>query len=65
MLTICGVDFLLIKCITDETEQNTGPGFPRKAYVLTEIGRWVLGAETNRLQALVSAARLRLGEESI
>lgn len=55
----------LIKRITDETKQNTGPGLPRKAYVLTEIGRRVLGAETNRLQTLVTAARSRLGETGI
>ena len=55
----------LIRRVADEAEQNTGPGLPRKAYVLTEIGRQVLGAETNRLQALVTAARLRLGKEAL
>ena len=55
----------LIKRFPDDAEHYTGPGLPRKAYVLTKIGRRVLGAETNRLQALVTAARLRLGEEGM
>ncbi len=41
------------------------PGKPRKAYALTQAGRKVLLAETERLSALASAARLRLGEESL
>ena len=53
----------LIERISDDTDNNTGPGLPRKAYVLSEIGRRVLEAETNRMQALVAVARLRLGEE--
>jgi len=55
----------LIERISDDTENSAGPGLPRKAYVLSGIGRRVLGAETNRMQALVAAARLRLGEEGV
>ena len=45
---------------------NGGPGKPGKAYSLTGLGRTVLSAETTRLEALLSAARMRLnpGEES-
>jgi DNA-binding PadR family transcriptional regulator len=35
---------------------------PRKAYVLTELGRRVLDAEVARLQTLVGAADLRISE---
>jgi DNA-binding PadR family transcriptional regulator len=42
----------------------TGPGRPRKDYELSELGRRILAAETNRLQALVSVARRRLAEDS-
>ncbi len=35
-------------------------GRPRKAYELTPLGRRILAAEAERLQALVRAARLRL-----
>lgn len=38
------------------------PGRPRKAYVLTDLGRRVLDAEVARLQALVDAADLRISE---
>lgn len=51
-----------------ETAQITagGPGKPRKAYALTEQGRRVLAAETERLEAMLAAARMRLnpGEEA-
>ena len=53
----------LIERISDGTDEHTGPGLPRKAYVLSEAGRRVLQAETRRMQGLVAAARLRLGEE--
>lgn len=53
----------LIERIPGDAEDNAGPGLPRKAYVLSEIGRRVLNAETNRMQTLVATARLRLGEE--
>lgn len=38
------------------------PGLPRRAYVLTDMGRRVLGAEVGRLQTLVAAADLRASE---
>ena len=51
-----------------EPAQSTrgGPGKPRKAYALTDLGRAVLAAETSRLETLLSAARLRMapGEET-
>ena len=39
-----------------------GPGRPRRAYELTDLGRWVLDAEVRRLQGLVAAAGLRVAE---
>jgi len=57
------LDQRLIERLPDDTESNAGPGLPRKAYVLTKLGRRVLEAETHRMQNLISAARLRLGEE--
>jgi len=53
----------LIERIPDDIDSSAGPGLPRKAYVLSEVGRRVLKAATNRMQALVAAAHLRLGEE--
>lgn len=53
----------LIKRVPNDEEENTGPGLPRKAYILSKVGRRVLEAETSRMRALVAAARLRLGEE--
>jgi DNA-binding PadR family transcriptional regulator len=53
----------LIERVPNEQEENTGPGLPRKAYILSETGRRVLEAETDRLQSLVAVAHLRLGEE--
>jgi len=55
----------LIERISESADDHTGPGLPRKAYVLSELGRRVLQAEARRLQGLVAAARLRLGEEGI
>jgi PadR family transcriptional regulator PadR len=43
--------------LKDET--STGPGKPRKIYELTNKGGNVLRAEVQRLDALVSAARVR------
>jgi DNA-binding PadR family transcriptional regulator len=53
----------LIERVPNDEEENTGPGLPRKAYVLSKTGRRVLEAELSRMRALVAAARLRLGEE--
>jgi DNA-binding PadR family transcriptional regulator len=39
------------------------PGYPRKAYSLTDRGRSILNAEIARLRSLVEAARLRTAEE--
>lgn len=55
----------LIERVPADTEDSASPGLPRKAYILTGLGRRVLNAETNRLQALVAAARLRLSEEGV
>ena len=41
------------------------PGRPRKEYSMSAIGRWVLDAETARMQALIAAARGRVGGERI
>lgn len=53
----------LIKRVSNDEDDNAGPGLPRKAYILSKMGRRVLQAETDRLQALVATAHLRLGEE--
>ena len=55
----------LIERVPSEEEENTGPGLPRKAYILSQTGRRILEAEANRMQALVTTARLRLGGERI
>jgi PadR family transcriptional regulator len=55
----------LIERVPDDAASHGGPGLPRKAYVLSESGRRVLDAEANRMQALVSAARSRLGGAAI
>ena len=56
------LDRALIERVPDQAGEEAHPGLPRKAYVLSELGRRVLEAETARMQALVAAARLRLGE---
>ena len=53
----------LIERVSDDREDRAGPGPPRKAYILSEIGRRVLEAEIHRMQSLVATARLHLGEE--
>lgn len=40
------------------------PGKPRKTYRLSKKGKTVLKLETNRLQALITAANQRLGSET-
>jgi DNA-binding PadR family transcriptional regulator len=41
-----------------------GPGLPRKAYELTDLGRRILEAELVRLRRQVQAAQLSLDQES-
>jgi DNA-binding PadR family transcriptional regulator len=55
----------LIERVSGDPESGSHPGLPRKAYVLSELGRRILEAETDRMQALTSIARLRLSEEGI
>jgi DNA-binding PadR family transcriptional regulator len=57
---------LLDQGLIERTEEEPGkrPGLPRKAYILTDSGRRILEAETNRMQNLVTAARLRLDGET-
>ena len=55
----------LIERVNGDPGQAPNPGLPRKAYVLSELGRRVLEAETERMQALAAIARLRLAEEGI
>lgn len=50
-----------IRRYDDGDGQETGR--PRKSYALTELGRRILSAETQRLDELVSVARLRTAEE--
>jgi len=52
----------------DNPVQAVGPeadqrGKTRKAYHISRLGRRVLRAELERMQALIATARLRLGEE--
>ncbi|HSG45412.1 MAG TPA: helix-turn-helix transcriptional regulator [Anaerolineales bacterium] len=56
------LDQELIERLSDD-DQDSGPGLPRKSYILTELGRWVLEAESARLQEMVKEARLRLRED--
>lgn len=56
------LDQALISRVANDPGERPGPGLPRKAYVLSDLGQRVLRAEVNRLQALASTARLRLGE---
>ena len=58
------VDQGLIERVPNREGENMRPGLPRKAYDLTENGRRVLEAETNRLQSLVAAAHIRLRENT-
>lgn len=55
----------LIERVNGDPEQGPHPGLPRKAYVLSKIGRRTLKAEADRVQALAAIARLRLTEEGI
>ena len=55
----------LIRRVQGEPEDVARPGLPRKAYTLSELGRRVLEAETERLDGLVSAAKLRLRGELV
>lgn len=47
----------------ETTEEENHPGRPRKRYRLTSHGLRVMEAETARLQALITAARRRLGTQ--
>lgn len=48
-----------------DSEEPDESGRPRKEYMLTDLGRRILSAETRRLESLVALARLRLtGEQS-
>jgi len=55
----------LIERVNGDPGQGPHPGLPRKAYILSEVGRRILKAETDRIQALATTARLRLAEEGI
>lgn len=41
------------------SDSPNGPGRPRKDYALTDLGRRILEAETERLGALLAVAQLR------
>jgi DNA-binding PadR family transcriptional regulator len=59
------LDRALIERVPDDAGEEAHPGLPRKVYALSELGRRVLEAEAARMQALVVAAQLRLGEARI
>jgi DNA-binding PadR family transcriptional regulator len=52
----------LIVCVSVDDGEKPRPGLPRKFYELSETGRRLLMAETQRMQALVLLAEQRLGE---
>lgn len=52
----------LITRVPNDKNQSSGPGLPRKAYLLTENGRRMLESEASRLQSLLAAAQSRLSE---
>ncbi len=49
---------------SDDGEEEPAPGLPRKVYRLTHLGQAALSREAQRLQTLLAAYRLRLGEEN-
>jgi DNA-binding PadR family transcriptional regulator len=53
----------LIVRIENEEDEASGPGLPRKAYELTQLGRRLLEAELVRLRRQVQAAQHSLGQE--
>jgi len=59
------LDQALIERVPADPDGEPRPGLPRKAYVLSDLGRRVLQAESERLQGLSTMARLRLGEGRI
>lgn len=56
------LDQELIERLSDD-DQDAGPGLPRKSYILTDLGRRVLEAESVRLQGMVKEANLRLSRD--
>jgi DNA-binding PadR family transcriptional regulator len=44
----------------ERVEQEQTTGRPRKAYVLSDLGRRILSAETERLRSLLTVAQLSL-----
>jgi DNA-binding PadR family transcriptional regulator len=59
------LDQRLIARVLDAPDRGKHPGRPRKAYVLSDLGRRVLRAETDRMSALVKTAQPRLAVEGI
>lgn len=53
----------LIERVENGPNTNIGPGLPRKAYQLTDLGRRMLEAEMARLRRLVQAGGRTLGQE--
>jgi DNA-binding PadR family transcriptional regulator len=46
----------------EHQEAGSGRGRPRKDYILSELGRRILSAETARLESVLRTARVRLAE---
>jgi DNA-binding PadR family transcriptional regulator len=59
------LDQTLIERVPGDLQPGSHPGLPRKAYMLSELGRRVLEAEIDRMQTLSTLARLRLSEQEI
>ena len=47
-----------IERVPDDDAESANPGLPRKAYRLSDIGRDMLQAETERVQAVAEVLRL-------
>lgn len=55
----------LIERVENGPDSASGPGLPRKAYELTDLGRRMLEAEMVRLRRLVQAGGRYLGQEPL
>ena len=53
----------LIERVANGPAATTGPGLPRKAYQLTELGRSILESEMSRLHRMLQAGGQHLGQE--
>jgi len=55
----------LIERVPNDEREHTDSDLPRKAYILSETGQWVLEAEVSRLQPPLAVAHSRLDSKAI